>query len=538
MAASIYDLDEAVIEKYDSYFALLDTSNRGILDYVQCTPLFEKANLPAPTLASVVALADSDGDWRLDKKDFRIAMHLLYLAVQGHPVPTSVPAALAASARGADVGAPVDAEPSFGHSSFAGNFSQQPAAMPAPPAAEAPSSSWAAGWNAPPQDASWSSGGQRPPVGPTSLPPAGPGSSEVGAPLDGEPSFGFSSFEEGNFTSELAAMPSAPWKEATNSNWAAASTAPAQDSWSIGGQRPPGGEPLPSHAEGFHQSQRRNSRNSELAVMPLPSHAEGFHQSQRRNSRNSELAVMPSAPRKEAPNSNWAAASNAPAQDSWSIGGQRPPGGEPLPRRTDAEGFHQFQRRNSRNSGLSVQPVPESGSVSTSRPAQPGAWAPGFEMDVPLDGETSFGFSSFESNFPEQSARMPAARSMEAPSSSCAATSNAAPQDAWSNGGQRFGGEAPLSQRAHAEGIPQMEMVNSKSIFLSKQSIPGASLPGEAAIDLLSRSGLPLQDLDHIKRLADWDKDGSLSLDEFCIAMHLVARRKLGEPLINEERNV
>ena len=87
MDASLYVITTEDSAKYDNYFALLDPEGRGVVTPAQCAPLFQKALLPEDVLGGVLRLADADSDGMLDKRDFRIAMHLLNNAVKGHPVP-------------------------------------------------------------------------------------------------------------------------------------------------------------------------------------------------------------------------------------------------------------------------------------------------------------------------------------------------------------------------------------------------------------------------------------------------------------------
>ena len=56
-------------------------------------------------------------------------------------------------------------------------------------------------------------------------------------------------------------------------------------------------------------------------------------------------------------------------------------------------------------------------------------------------------------------------------------------------------------------------------------------LTGAQARPLLLNSNLPQPVLAQVWALADYDKDGKLSADEFCIAMHLIDMAKGGETL-------
>jgi len=62
---------------------------------------------------------------------------------------------------------------------------------------------------------------------------------------------------------------------------------------------------------------------------------------------------------------------------------------------------------------------------------------------------------------------------------------------------------------------------------LDKQRV--GSITGAHARNIMSSSGLPPAILAQIWNLSDLDKDGKLTCDEFCIAMHLIEMAKAGE---------
>lgn len=80
---------------------------------------------------------------------------------------------------------------------------------------------------------------------------------------------------------------------------------------------------------------------------------------------------------------------------------------------------------------------------------------------------------------------------------------------------------------SRASAIPREELLRYKAIFDANEPKPGAGLSGNVAVSVLSMSKLPMEELSHIWELADLDLDGALALEEFCIAMHLVASRKV-----------
>ncbi|KAL0967436.1 hypothetical protein UPYG_G00252200 [Umbra pygmaea] len=67
--------------------------------------------------------------------------------------------------------------------------------------------------------------------------------------------------------------------------------------------------------------------------------------------------------------------------------------------------------------------------------------------------------------------------------------------------------------------------------FKTIQPDLNAFIPGSAAKEFFTKSKLPILELSHIWELSDFDKDGALTLDEFCAAFHLVVARKNGYDL-------
>ena len=73
-----------------------------------------------------------------------------------------------------------------------------------------------------------------------------------------------------------------------------------------------------------------------------------------------------------------------------------------------------------------------------------------------------------------------------------------------------------------------------RSVLQSELSGPmseAGSVSEAGARKLLQRSKISEAELDRVLELADLDRDGRLTLDEFAIAMHLVTKRTAGEPL-------
>ncbi|XP_075718542.1 ralBP1-associated Eps domain-containing protein 1 isoform X2 [Rhinoderma darwinii] len=67
--------------------------------------------------------------------------------------------------------------------------------------------------------------------------------------------------------------------------------------------------------------------------------------------------------------------------------------------------------------------------------------------------------------------------------------------------------------------------------FKNIQSDLNGFIPGSHAKEFFTKSKLPIPELSHIWELSDFDKDGMLTLDEFCAAFHLVVARKNGYDL-------
>uniref|UniRef100_A0A8C5LQG8 RALBP1 associated Eps domain containing 1 n=1 Tax=Leptobrachium leishanense TaxID=445787 RepID=A0A8C5LQG8_9ANUR len=67
--------------------------------------------------------------------------------------------------------------------------------------------------------------------------------------------------------------------------------------------------------------------------------------------------------------------------------------------------------------------------------------------------------------------------------------------------------------------------------FKNIQADLNGFIPGSAAKEFFTKSKLPIPELSHIWELSDFDKDGALTLDEFCAAFHLVVARKNGYDL-------
>ncbi|MCI4395661.1 hypothetical protein PGIGA_G00194590 [Pangasianodon gigas] len=77
-------------EKHDKQFDLF-THTLGYVSGVQVRKFFLQSGLPASVLAKIWELADMGEDGKMDCLEFSIAMKLITLKLQGHPLPTSLP---------------------------------------------------------------------------------------------------------------------------------------------------------------------------------------------------------------------------------------------------------------------------------------------------------------------------------------------------------------------------------------------------------------------------------------------------------------
>ena len=73
---------------------MLETNGSTHVNQQQAKPLFDRAGLAPEALAQVWLLADADKDGMLSQAEFRCAMHLATLAVQGEPLPRQLPVRL------------------------------------------------------------------------------------------------------------------------------------------------------------------------------------------------------------------------------------------------------------------------------------------------------------------------------------------------------------------------------------------------------------------------------------------------------------
>ncbi|XP_028279897.1 intersectin-1-like isoform X3 [Parambassis ranga] len=77
--------------KHDQQFHSLSPTAGGYITGDQARNFFLQSGLPPPILAQIWALADMNSDGRMDIHEFSIAMKLIKLKLQGHPLPPTLP---------------------------------------------------------------------------------------------------------------------------------------------------------------------------------------------------------------------------------------------------------------------------------------------------------------------------------------------------------------------------------------------------------------------------------------------------------------
>lgn len=80
--------------KHDQQFHSLSPTAGGYITGDQAKNFFLQSGLPPPILAQIWALADINSDGRMDMHEFSIAMKLIKLKLQGHPLPPSLPSSM------------------------------------------------------------------------------------------------------------------------------------------------------------------------------------------------------------------------------------------------------------------------------------------------------------------------------------------------------------------------------------------------------------------------------------------------------------
>lgn len=84
--------------KFNSIFASLDKSNRGVIGAAEVVPFLTTSNLPEETLAQIWDLADVFSSGKFGKDEFAIAMYLVQQKLMGRELPQTLPPSLASNA--------------------------------------------------------------------------------------------------------------------------------------------------------------------------------------------------------------------------------------------------------------------------------------------------------------------------------------------------------------------------------------------------------------------------------------------------------
>lgn len=83
-------------DKYDQFFATVDTQGKGVITGEQAVGFFSDSGLPEDTLASIWDLADINSEGQLNRDEFAVAMYLIrqQRSQNKAPLPAFLPAAL------------------------------------------------------------------------------------------------------------------------------------------------------------------------------------------------------------------------------------------------------------------------------------------------------------------------------------------------------------------------------------------------------------------------------------------------------------
>ncbi|KAI9718828.1 MAG: actin organization and endocytosis protein [Chrysothrix sp. TS-e1954] len=76
---------------YDNLFKAWDGFGKGYITGNQCIEIFGQSGLNKPDLEKVWTLSDPSNRGRLDLDEFAVAMHLIYRALNGYPIPNRLP---------------------------------------------------------------------------------------------------------------------------------------------------------------------------------------------------------------------------------------------------------------------------------------------------------------------------------------------------------------------------------------------------------------------------------------------------------------
>lgn len=90
----VWTVELEVLGRYDNYFVSLDAGGTGYIDGSSGVAFFGKSGLPRPVLKRVWQLADVTRDGKLDRDEFRAAMHMVAALRTGRASVADLPQAL------------------------------------------------------------------------------------------------------------------------------------------------------------------------------------------------------------------------------------------------------------------------------------------------------------------------------------------------------------------------------------------------------------------------------------------------------------
>eukprot|EP01119_Soliformovum_irregulare_P017918 TRINITY_DN53_c0_g1_i1.p1 TRINITY_DN53_c0_g1~~TRINITY_DN53_c0_g1_i1.p1 ORF type:complete len:486 (-),score=122.06 TRINITY_DN53_c0_g1_i1:89-1507(-) len=79
--------------KFDNLFVQADQDQDGFVNGQEARTYFTKAKIPTDKLAAIWELSERDGDGKLNRGEFRVAMTLMYWLLRGNDLPQAVPSA-------------------------------------------------------------------------------------------------------------------------------------------------------------------------------------------------------------------------------------------------------------------------------------------------------------------------------------------------------------------------------------------------------------------------------------------------------------
>eukprot|EP00112_Aurelia_sp_Birch-Aquarium-sp1_P012618 Seg2653.2 transcript_id=Seg2653.2/GoldUCD/mRNA.D3Y31 product="Epidermal growth factor receptor substrate 15-like 1" protein_id=Seg2653.2/GoldUCD/D3Y31 len=128
-------IKQAEKQQYDGIFETLHPVN-GYVSGEKVKPVLLKSKLPVDVLGRVWDMSDIDQDGKLDRDEFAVAMHLVYRALDGEPVPTVLTPSLIPPSKRHGVTSSAAVAPSLSTGNYSPRSSSAPTVLP--PAAQKP----------------------------------------------------------------------------------------------------------------------------------------------------------------------------------------------------------------------------------------------------------------------------------------------------------------------------------------------------------------------------------------------------------------